>query len=60
MEYCQLYNQLKEAFDKGEEVELPDLGIRISHVPFFSEGAKYYLPGSEHLSCQDTLDPLLF
>ncbi len=53
MEYYQLYNQLKEAFDKGEEVELPDLGIRISHVPFFSEGAKYYLPGSEHLSCQE-------
>ena len=49
MEYYQLHNRLKEAFDTHTDIAIPELGVRITHAPFFSEGAKYYLPGSEHL-----------
>jgi len=47
MEYYQLHNRLKEAFDTHTDIAIPELGVRITHTPFFSEGAKYYLPGSE-------------
>ena len=53
MEYYQLHNRLKEAFDTHTDIAIPELGVRITHVPFFSEGAKYYLPGSEHLFCKE-------
>ena len=53
MEYYQLHNRLKEAFDTHTDIAIPELGVRITHTPFFSEGAKYYLPGSEHLFCKE-------
>lgn len=53
MEYYQLHNRLKEAFDTHTDIAIPELGVRITHAPFFSEGAKYYLPGSEHLFCKE-------
>ena len=53
MEYYQLHNKLKEAFDTNNNMALPDLGVRITHNNFFSEGAKNYLPGSEHLFCKE-------
>ena len=53
MEYYQLHNRLKEAFDTYTDIAIPELGVRITHAPFFSEGAKYYLPGSEHLFCKE-------
>ncbi len=53
MEYYELYNKLRTAFDTGKNSDLPELGISIFHNSFFSEGAKYYLPGSEHLFCKD-------
>ena len=53
MEYYKLYSTLKTAFDTQQNAELPELGISISHNNFFSEGAKYYLPGSQHLFCKE-------
>ena len=53
MEYHELYKKLKTVFDTQRDTELPELGIRILHNSFFSEGAKYYLPGSPHLFCQE-------
>ena len=41
MEYYQLHNRLKEAFDTHTDIAIPELGVRITHAPFFSEGAKY-------------------
>ena len=53
MEYYELYNKLKKIFDIQRNTEVPELGIRILHNNFFSEGAKHYLPGSPHLFCQE-------
>ena len=53
MEYYELYNKLKTIFDTQRNTEVPELGIRILHNNFFSEGAKHYLPGSPHLFCQE-------
>ena len=41
MEYYELYKKLKTVFDTQRDTELPELGIRILHNSFFSEGAKY-------------------
>ena len=53
MEYYELYNKLKKIFDIQRNTEVPELGIRILHNNFFSEGAKHYLLGSPHLFCQE-------
>ena len=42
MEYYQLHNKLKEAFDTNNNVALPDLGVRITHnnLAFISQSAR--------------------
>lgn len=54
MHYYQLYQVLKNSFDSpGNKKEIPEIGITISHVRFHSEEAKHFLPGSNHLYCNE-------
>lgn len=54
MHYYQLYELLKKSFHNSDKItDLSELDISISHYDFDSEDAKFLLPGSHNLTCNN-------